>query len=576
MSEHISTSSDKAALDKNPNHESVSHQIREVFKDYNPMSPEELTVLDTLCESAQDIMLPADFFDRIKDPDNNGSLIALAKEARWRCSSAEVAEFTRHRGGFADHCYQYGASLADVMEYTLTLAHCAPETVKYLDAYWSDLFKKSDWPTRETTEELRGDCRTWFGEHEQEVAALLKRPLIGVFINIDEFDELDKYGTRILVNGTDWVADILLSDVEESVESLPFSESCHDKLLEEVRGEIINSMEDTENRELWCDSLEDGLWGEISWGEQGGSLLLEHGDWRSYEDVISWLNKRRKVLPEDWEGGEDFKQHVMRLEQCGEAVETLDGIANAQLEELGIRLSEPDHRLPKRSWEFPEGSPRQKMAKDYEERFDAVNSPEELRHVVENIDPAYSEYVRERFADTVRAVIDPQVIIDWLLNEDRYDFWTRINSLWMLRDTLQTLLPEESNDLVQEFGIEQEVEKLRRHNHDVYSQLGEEKYQRLSNDSLAAEIACRIIDDMCGDNHELYDAIMARVAAHTYERIHKEQGVPARSMLDRFAVFIKHTDKANFPIDLPDGEAVLRATSPDRLTFDNCMQVYFD
>ena len=129
MSEHISTSSDKAALDKNPNHESVSHQIREVFKDYNPMSPEELTVLDTLCESAQDIMLPADFFDRIKDPDNNGSLIALAKEARWRCSSAEVAEFTRHRGGFADHCYQYGASLADVMEYTLTLAHCAPETV---------------------------------------------------------------------------------------------------------------------------------------------------------------------------------------------------------------------------------------------------------------------------------------------------------------------------------------------------------------------------------------------------------------------------------------------------------------
>ena len=37
MSEHISTSSDKAALDKNPNHESVSYQIRKVFERYNPM-----------------------------------------------------------------------------------------------------------------------------------------------------------------------------------------------------------------------------------------------------------------------------------------------------------------------------------------------------------------------------------------------------------------------------------------------------------------------------------------------------------------------------------------------------------
>jgi len=306
-------------------------------------------------------------------------------------------------------------------------------------------------------------------------------------------------------------------------------------------------------------------------GEQGGGLLLKYDDGYSYEDVISWLKKRRKVLPEDWEGGEDFKQHVMRLERCGEAVETLDNIANAQLEELGIRLSEPDHRLPKRSWEFPEGSPRQKMAKDYEERFDTVNSPEELRHVVENIDPAYSEYVRERFADTVRAVSDPQVIIDRLLNEDRYDIRTRINPLWMLRNTLQTLLPEESNDLVQKFGIEKEVEKLRRHNDDVYSQLGEEGYQQLSDDSLVAEIACRIIDDMCGDDHELYDAIMAHAAAWAYSRVHKQRF--SRSCpSDHFAVFINHTDKIKFPIDLPNGEAVLRAISPDIIIFDNYMQ----
>ena len=165
------------------------------------------------------------------------------------------------------------------------------------------------------------------------------------------------------------------------------------------------------------------------------------------------------------------------------------------------------------------------------------------------------------------------MIIDRLLNEDRYDIRTRINPLWMLRNTLQILLPRESDDLVQEFGIEREVEKLRRHNDDVYSQLGEEEYQRLSDDSLAAEIACRIIDDMCGDDHELYDAIMVRVAAHTYEQIHKKQGVPARSMLDRFAVFINHTNKIKFPIDLPDGEAVLRAISPDETTFSRCMQI---
>lgn len=569
MNEHILANSHEVTSDKNHDHESVSHQIREVFERYNPIYLKERAVLDTPCESAQGIMLPPDFFDRIKDPDNNGSLIALAKEARWRCSSAEVAEFTRHRGGFADYCYEHGASLADIMKYTLTLAHCVPETVKYLDAYWSDLFEKSNWPTRKTTEELRGDCHTWFGEHEQEVATLLHAPLTKI---VADAEILDKYGTNILVNGTDRMVNRLPDDVEGSIRSLPFSEACRNDLLKKVKDEILGTLNDEDNRNIWLGALEDGLRDEINWGEEGGGLLLKHNGWHSYEYVIQWLNKRRDVLSEGWEGKERFNQHIARLKQCGEAVKTLDDIANTQLEELGIRLSEPDHRLPKRSWEFPEGSPRQKMAEDYEERFDAVNSPEELRHVVENIDPAYSEYVRERFADTVRAVIDPQVIIDWLLNEDRYDFWTRINSLWMLRDTLQTLLPEESNDLVKEFGIEGEVEKLRRYNHDIYKQLGEEGYQQLSDDSLAAEIACRIIDDMCGDDHELYDAIMARVAAHTYEQIHKKQGVPAHSMLDRFAVFINHTDKVKFPIDLPDGEAVLRAISADELTFSRCMQ----
>lgn len=571
MNEYTLANGHEVTSDKDHDHKSMSRQIRKVFERYNPMYLKERAILDTLCESAQDIMLPADFFDRIKDPDNNGSLHALGKEARRMCDSAEVAEFTHHRSGFADHCHEHGASLADVMEYTLTLAHCAPETVKYVDAYWDDLFEKPDSLTREITRGLRGDCRTWFREHERGVAALLHGPLTKI---VADAEKLDKYGTRILVDGANRMAKVLLSDVESDIESLPFSEACRNDLLKKVKDEILATLNDEDNRNIWLGALEDGLWGEIGWGEQGGGLLLEYDDGYSYEDTIQWLIKRRRTLSNDWEGGEDFKQHIMKLEQCGEAVETLNGIANAQLEELGIRLSEPDHRLPKRSWEFPEGSPGQKMAKDYEERFDAVNSPEELRHVVENIDPAYSEYVRERFADTVRAVSDPQVIIDWLLNEDRYDIRTRINPLWMLRNTLQTLLPRESDDLVQEFGIEQEVvEKLRRHNHDVYSQLGEEKYQRLSNDSLAAEIACRIIDDMCGDNHELYDAIMARVAAHTYEQIHKEQGVPARSMLDCFAVFIKHTDKAKFPIGLPDGEAVLRAISPDETAFSRCMQV---
>ena len=568
MSEHVSTSSDKAALDKNPNHESVSHQIREVFERYNPMYLNERAVLDTLRESAQDIMLPADFFDRINHSYDDGSLIGIGIEVGKTCDSTETLEFTDNMDGFVKHCRTGSASLADVMEYTLTLAHCAPETVKYLDAYWSDLFKKSDWPTRKITKELRGDCRTWFGKHEQKVAALLHAPLTKI---VADAEILDKYGTNILVNSTDRMANRLLGDAERSIKSLPFSEACRNDLLKKVKDEILATLNDEDNRNIWFGALEDGLRDEINWGEQGGGLLLEYDDGYSYEDVISWLNKRRKVLPEDWEGGEDFKQHIMRLEQCGEAVETLNGITTAQLKELGIRLSEPDHRLPKRSWEFPEGSPRQKMAEDYEERFDAVNSPEELRHVVENIDPAYSEYVRERFADTVRAVSDPQVVTDWLVNGNQKNFQPIINPLWMLRNTLQTLLPEESSELVRKFGIEQEVEKLRRYNHDIYNQLGEEKYQRLSDNSLAAEIACRIIDDMCGDNHELYDAIMARVTAYAYEQIHELQ-LYAPSLRDNLAAFINHTNKVKFPIDLPNGEAVLRAIS-DRITFDRYMQM---
>lgn len=570
MSEYVSTSSDKAALDKNPNHKSMSRQIRKVFERCNPMYLKERAVLDTLCESAQGIMLPPDFFVRIKDPDNDGGLRALGKEVMRVCDSVEAAEFTDYRSGFADHCHEHGASLADVMEYTLTLAHCAPETVKYVDAYWSDLFKKSDSLTREITRGLRGDCRTWFGEHEREVAALLEYPLIDRVANIDK---LDKYGTRILVDGANRMAKVLLSDVESDIENLPFSEARRNDLLKKVKDEILATLNDEDNRNIWLGALEDGLWGEIGWGEQGGGLLLKHSGWHSYEYVIQWLNKRRDVLSEDWEGKERFNQHVARLKQCGEAVETLDDIANTQLEELGIRLGEPDHRLPKMSWRFPEGSREWEIAKYYEEEVEVVGSPKELRRVVENIDPADSGYVRERFADTVRAVSDPQMITDWLVNGGQGDIRTRTNPLWMLHTTLKILLPEESNDLVQKFGIEGEVEKLRRYNHDIYNQLGEEGYQQLSDDSLVAEIACRIIDDMCGDNRELYDAIMARVAAHTYERIHKEQGVPARSMLDRFAVFIKHTDKAKFPTDLPDGEAVLRAISSDEITFSRCMQI---
>ena len=572
MSKHIPTGSYEATPG-DPDHESVSYQIRKVFERYNPMYLKERAVLDMLCESAQDIMLPADFFDRINHSYDDGSLIGIKIETGKVCRSTETLEFTDNMDGFVKHCRTGSASLADIMEYTLTLAHCAPETVKYVGAYWSDLFKKSDSLTREITRELRGDCRAWFREHEQEVAALLYGPLTKI---VADAEILDKYGTSILVDGANRMAKVLLSDVESDIEDLPFSEECRNDLLKKVKDEILATLNDEDNRNIWLGALKDGLWGEIGWGEQGGGLLLKHSGWHSYEYVIQWLNKRRDVLSEDWEGEEHFNQHIARLKQCGEAVETLDDIANTQLGELGIRLGEPDHRLPKRSWELPGGSPTREMAEDYEERFDAVNSPEELRHVVENIDPAYSGYVRERFADTVRAVIDPQMITDWLVNGGQSDIWTRTNPLRMLHTTLKILLPEESNDLVKEFGIEGEVEKLRRYNHDIYNQLGEEGYQQLSDDSLVAEIACKIINDMCGDDHELYDVIMARVAAHTYERIHKEQGVPARSMLDRFAVFIKHTDKANFPIDLPDGEAVLRATSPDRLTFDNCMQVYFD
>ena len=560
MNEHILANSHEVTSDNNHDHGSVSHQIREVFERYNPMYLKERAVLDTLCESAQDIMLPADFFDRINHSYDDGSLIGIKIETGKACRSTETLEFTDNMDGFVKHCRTGSASLADVMEYTLTLAHCAPETVKYLDAYWSDLFKKSDWPTREITKELRGDCRTWFGKHEQEVAALLHAPLTKI---VADAEILDKYGTNILVNGTDRMVNRLLGDAERNIKSLPFSEAYRNDLLKKVKDEILATLNDENNRNIWLGALEDGLRDEINWGEQGGGLLLEYDDGYSYEDVISWLKKRRKVLPEDWEGGEDFKQHIMRLEQCGEAVETLDGIANAQLEELGIRLSEPDHRLPKRSWEFPEGSPRQKMAKDYEERFDAVNSPEELRHVVENIDPAYSEYVRERFADTVRAVSDPQVVTDWLVNGNQENFQPIINPLWMLRNTLQTLLPEESSELVRKFGIEQEVEKLRRHNDDVYSQLGEKEYQQLSDASLAAEIACRIIDDMCGDDHELYDAIMARVTAYAYKQIHELQ-LYAPSLRDNLAVFIDHTNKVKLPIDLPNGEAVLRAICPDK------------
>ena len=210
MSEHISTSSDKAALDKNPNHESVSYQIRKVFERYNPMYLKERAVLDTLYESAQGIILPPEFFDRVNNSYDDGSLIGIRTEVGKTCDSTEALEFTDNMNGFVKHCRTGNASLADIMKYTLTLAHCVPETVKYLDAYWSDLFEKSNWPTRKTTEELRGDCRTWFGEHEQEVAALLHAPLTKI---VADAEILDKYGTNILVNGTDRKVNRLLDDV---------------------------------------------------------------------------------------------------------------------------------------------------------------------------------------------------------------------------------------------------------------------------------------------------------------------------------------------------------------------------
>ena len=572
MSEHISTSSDKAALDKNPNHKSMSRQIRKVFERYNPMYLKERAVLDTLCESAQDIMLPADFFDRISHSYDDGSLIGIKIETGKACRSTETLEFTDNMDGFVKYCRTGSASLADVMEYTLTLAHCAPETVKYLDAYWSDLFKKSDWPTREITEELRGDCRTWFAEHEQEVAVLLRESLIEMVANIDELDE---YGTDILVNGADRRADILLGDVEESIESLPFSEACRDHLLKEVRTEILNRLNDNEKHNFWRKSLEGELWRKISWGEQGGGLLLEHDTRSNYKDIIQGLTEKRQVLPKDWEGNEDFEQYIARLQQCGMAVEALDEIANSQPEDIGIRLKKPDHQPPKRSDAIPNGQDGDaEFARKYEDSmFSYTDSLEDLRCILGGgISSHCDEYAKGRFSDAVRAANDPWAVADWLVNENKDDIRIVDDPLYLLRTTVRTLLSKESDDLVEKLGLEKEVGNLRQYNQDIYNQLGEERYRQLSDDSLTAEIACRMIGDICGDDYELYDAIMARATAWAYNRIH-EQGFSIPGLRDHLVVFVNRTDKVKFPIDLPDGEAVLRAISPDRPAFNRYMQM---
>ena len=486
--------------------------------------------------------------------------------------SVEVAEFTHHRSGFADHCHKYGASLADIMKYTLTLTHCAPETVKYVDAYWSDLFKKSDSLTREITRELRGDCRTWFAEHEQEVAALLEGPLIEMVANIDELDE---YGTDILVNGADRRADILLGDVEKSIESLPFSEACRDHLLKEVRTEILNRLNDNEKHNFWRKSLEGELWRKISWGEQGGGILLEHDTWSNYKDIIQGLTEKRQVLPKDWEGNEDFEQYIARLQQCGMAVEALDKIANSRPEDIGIRLKKPDHQPPKRSDAIPNGQDGDaEFARKYEDSmFSYTDSLEDLRCILGGgISSHCDEYAKGRFSDAVRAANDPWAVADWLVNENKDDIRIVDDPLYLLRTTVRTLLSKDSDDIVENLGLEKEVGNLRQYNQDVYNQLGEEQYRQLSDDGLTAEIACRMIGDMCGDDHELYDAIMARATAWAYNRIH-EQGFSISGLRDHLVVFVNRTNKVKFPIDLPDGEAVLRAISADELTFSRCMQI---
>lgn len=80
MNEHILANGHEVTSDKNHDHESVSHQIREVFERYNPMYLKERAVLDTLYESAQGIILPPEFFDRVNNSYDDGSLIGIRTE----------------------------------------------------------------------------------------------------------------------------------------------------------------------------------------------------------------------------------------------------------------------------------------------------------------------------------------------------------------------------------------------------------------------------------------------------------------------------------------------------------------
>lgn len=155
--------------------------------------------------------LPAQTEDRSGIITN--SIIAARKKL------SDLPEFdilSRTKSGFYDYYKAGHASVADVMRYTLGAAIAKPETMKYVDFYWSTTFgtEKPIFPSDADNERNTNvsAAREWFSNNQETMANALKDPLYELaskFVSshsraLGEFDLVCGAGIRQALSNKDF------------------------------------------------------------------------------------------------------------------------------------------------------------------------------------------------------------------------------------------------------------------------------------------------------------------------------------------------------------------------------------
>lgn len=369
---------------------------------------------------------------------NNGSLRGIkvavkesVKESGALTPSQECLIDDTGDEGFARYCEKGKPTLDQVMLYTASLMRIAPSALEYLRTYWECAFKDSPISPDEDKKQTHQQSRKWFKENQNVLSTIVSGPLTALV-----YTELCQEWDYNIVNfGFDGTLNLVLEHAMEHVRSLPFDDEVREALQQniiamvkekrsEIEGEVADSVKRlidsyAENYVLEVD--------EVGSGHKGAIEMITHA--LEYQGIREQLDATRA------------NEALAKLQKMQPFVEDM---RKYWRKHEYITLDPPKAPRPKtsrdihndRSLSADEKAKLYKQAQQYEDimqRYDSGQYSLDLdKYLSEN------KYGKERLAQEVRYVIDPNQLADELVDRSGFSGAT-LRALYILQNEMKLL-----------------------------------------------------------------------------------------------------------------------------------------